>query len=105
MKHFMKALHKDGVYFQYISDAFPGLSEEKKISDGPQIRQLIQDKNFTQSLAPVKRDAWLSFMSVTKNFLSNTKADNCVHLVNDMLGKFKKLNIHVSIKIPFVFPI
>ena len=75
------------------------------ISDGPQIRQLIQDKNFAQSLAPVKRDAWLSFMSVTKNFLSNTKADNCVHLVNDMLGKFKKLNIHVSIKIPFVFPI
>ena len=30
MKHFMKALDKDGVYFQYISDAFPGLSEEKK---------------------------------------------------------------------------
>ena len=66
------------------------------ISDGPQIRQLIQDKNFAQSLAPVKRDAWLSFASVN---------DNCVHLVNDMLGKFKKLNIHVSIKIPFVFPI
>ena len=41
---------KDGACFEYISDAFPSLSEEKKtlgISDRPQICQLIQDKNFT----------------------------------------------------------
>ena len=39
----------DGACFQYISDAFPGLSEEKKtgISDRPQICQLIQDESFT----------------------------------------------------------
>ena len=45
MKQFVKALDKDGACFQYISDAFPGLSEEKKkmgIFDG----KLIQDKNF-----------------------------------------------------------
>ena len=67
MKQFVKASDKDGACFQYISDAFPGLSEEKKkmgIFDG----KLIQDKKFAQSMTPVERDAWLSFVSVTKNF-------------------------------------
>ena len=41
--------------------------------------------------------------SVTKNFLGNTKAENYVHLVNDMLKKFKRLNVHMSIKIHFLF--
>ena len=74
-----------------------------RIFDEPQIRQLIQDKNFAQSMTPVERDAWLSFVSVTKNYLGNTKADNYVNLVNDMLEKFKRLNVHMSIKIHFLF--
>ena len=54
-------------------------------------------------MTTVERDAWLSFVSVTKNFLSNKKADNYVHLVNDMLEKFKRLNVDMSIKIHFLF--
>ena len=106
MKQFVKALDKDGACFQYISDAFPGLSEKKKKMgnfDGPQIRQLNQDENFAQSLTLVERDAWLSFVSVTKNFLGNTKADNYVHLANDILEKCKRQNVHMSIKIYFLF--
>ena len=38
----------------------------------------------------------------TKNFLGNTKADNCVHLINDMLQKFNGLNVHMNIKIYFL---
>ena len=30
MRQFVKVLDKDGACFQYISDAFPGLSKEKK---------------------------------------------------------------------------
>ena len=106
MKQFVKALDKDGACFQYISDAFPGLSEKKKkiwIFDGPLIRQLIQDKNFAQSMTPVERDIWLSFVLATKNFLGNTKASNYVHLVNDTLEKCKRLNVHMSIKMHFLF--
>ena len=73
------------------------------IFEGPQIRQLIQDKNFAQSMTPVERDAWLSFVSVTKNFLGKTKIENYVHLVNDMPEKFHRLNVHMSIKIHFLF--
>ena len=60
MEQFVKALDKDGACFQYISDAVPGLSEQKKkmrVFDGPQIRQLILDKNFAQSMTPLERDA------------------------------------------------
>ena len=68
------------------------------IFDGPQIRQLIQNKNFAQSMTPVERDTWLSFVSV-----KNTKAGNYVHLINDMLEKFKRSNIQMSVKIHFLF--
>ena len=54
-------------------------------------------------MALIERDAWLSFVSVTKNFLGNTKGDNYVHVVNDMLEKVKRLNLHMSIKIHFLF--
>ena len=73
------------------------------IFEGPRIRQLIQDKNFAQSMTPVERDAWLSFVSVTKNSLGKTKTENYVHLVNDMPEKFHRLNVHMSIKIHFLF--
>ena len=54
-------------------------------------------------MTPVERDVWLSFVSVTKNFPGNTKVDDYVHLINDMLEKFKRLNVHMSIKIHFLF--
>lgn len=73
------------------------------IFDGPQIRKLIRDENFTQSMTPIERDAWESFVLVTKNFLGNTKANNYVYLVNDMLEKLEKLNINMSIKVHFLF--
>ena len=54
-------------------------------------------------MTPVERDVWLSFVLVTKNFLRTTKADNHVHPVNDILKKFKRLNVPMSIKIHFPF--
>ena len=49
MKQFVKALDKTGQCLQYISLAFPGLSNEK-VKDGifgsHQIRRLIKNPNF-----------------------------------------------------------
>ena len=42
-------------------------------------------------------------MLVTKDFLGNTKAENFVDIVNDMLEKLRKLNINMSIKIHYLF--
>ena len=53
MKQFVKALPTDGDCFKYIFLQFPGLSiEEIKagVFDGPQIRQLIKNEQFTGTL-------------------------------------------------------
>jgi len=53
MKQFVKALNKDGDCFKYISTKFPGSTIEKLkacIFDGPQIRTLINDCDFPNSV-------------------------------------------------------
>ena len=88
MKQFVKALDKEGNCFQYICSAFPGLSYEKVkagVFDGPHIRQLIRDQNFTTSMTAVKKRAWKAFVSVAKNFLGNEKVENYKDVVETML--------------------
>lgn len=53
MKQFVKALDKDSSCFKFISTKMQGLSIEKikaGIFDGPQIRRLIKDTNFVESM-------------------------------------------------------
>ena len=76
MKQFVKALDKTGQCFQYISSAFPGLSNEKLKAgnfDGPQIRKLIKDPNFQHSMKKIELASWLSFVEVVQTFLGNWK--------------------------------
>ena len=53
IKQFTEALDKDGDCFTYLCQAFLGLTMEKLkagIFDGPQIRQLIRDPEFENSM-------------------------------------------------------
>ena len=105
MKQFVKALDKDGDCFQYIYKSFPSLSNEKLkagIFDGPQIRQLMRDQIFCDSMNKVELAAWLSFVEVVKNFLGNYRADNYKEIVTNMLGNFRNLGTNVSIKVHFL---
>ena len=57
IKQFTKALDKDGDCFTYLCHAFPELTIEKlkaDIFDGPQIRQLIRDQEFENSMNEVE---------------------------------------------------
>ena len=84
---------------------FPALSTEKLkagIFDGPQIRQLINDPHFINSMDNTESSAWNSFVLVVKNFLGNHKADNYSDLVEDMLSNFYKLGCNMSIKVHFL---
>ena len=67
MKQFVKALDKEGKCFQYICTVFPRLSSDKSkadIFDGPQIRQLIKDQNFTLCMNETEATAWTSFVEI-----------------------------------------
>ena len=72
MKQYVKALNKHGDCFIYICRMFPGLSIEKLkqgIFDGSQIRQLINDSKFVNSMTELEFSAWNSFVLEVKNFL------------------------------------
>ena len=88
MKQFVKALDKHGSCFNYIVQKFPGLSMENLeagIFDGSQIRKLIQDQAFTSYMTAVESAGWYSYVSVVRELLGNTKANNYQHLVDLML--------------------
>jgi len=53
MKNFMKGMEKTGSGFQYLKNKFPNVSDVKikeGIFIGPQIRELMQDKQFDEDL-------------------------------------------------------
>ena len=106
IKQFTKALDKDGGCFAYLCHAFPGLTTEKLkagIFDGPQLRKLIRDPEFENSMNKVELEAWKAFVLVVKNFLGNNKASNCVELVANMLIAFRNLGCNMNIKMHYLF--
>lgn len=65
----MKALDRAGQCFQYISNAFPGLSIEKLkpgILDGPSIWKVLKDDYFVNFIDVTKSNTWISFFAVAK---------------------------------------
>lgn len=105
MKQFVKALSIEGDCFKYIISAFPSLSNEKikaGVFDGPQIRQLIKDEHFTETMTELERNAWLAFKNIVKDFLGNTRAPNYIEIVQQLLESFKKLGCNMSIKVHFL---
>ena len=106
IKQFTKALDKEGDCFTYLCQAFPGLTMEKlkaSIFDGQQIRQLIRDPEFENSMNEVELEAWKAFVLVVKNFLGNNKVRNYAELVNNMLTAFRNLGCNMSVKICYLF--
>ena len=106
IKQFVKVLDKNDDCFILLRAIFPNLSEKKLkagIFDGPQIRKLINDSTFYQSMSSVEQNAWFSFVAVVQNFLGNNKANNFKELVEQMLTSFSILGCNMSIKVHFLF--
>ncbi|XP_049957523.1 uncharacterized protein LOC126474131 [Schistocerca serialis cubense] len=75
MKQFTKALDRNGNCFTYICNTFPGLSCEKLkagIFDGPQIRRLINDTNFTSVMTVTEASALEQFCRCCKMFFGQS---------------------------------
>lgn len=76
MKQFVKALDKENKSFKYLTSKLPKLSGAKikeDIFDDPQIRLLMRDRNFLESMNTTEKEVWLSFQNVVRNFLKNKK--------------------------------
>jgi hypothetical protein len=60
MKQFVKALDKNGHCFQYRCHKFPvlyGKKPKEGIFDGPQIRILMKDTDFQNSMTTIEKNA------------------------------------------------
>ena len=68
------------------------------IFDDPQIRKLLNDDKFTDSINDRDDLAWISFKEVVENFLGNFKSDNYKKIVKNMLQKFQEQSCLKNIK-------
>jgi hypothetical protein len=72
MKNFVKGADKTDSGFECVRNKFPNVSDAK-IKTGlgiePQIRELMQDKQFYEDLNETERNAWLSFKRICSDLL------------------------------------
>ena len=74
--------------FENIRNKFPKLSDAKMkegIFKGPQIRELMQDKQLDEDPNETERNAWLSFKRICRNFLGNHKTSNYDNVLQELL--------------------
>jgi len=98
-------MDKTGHGFEYLRNKFQNVSDAKikeGIFIGPQIRKLMQDKQFDEDLNETERNTWLSFKRICKDFLGNHKAANYQDVVQDLLTSYKAIGCNMSLKIHFL---
>ena len=98
-------MDKTGRGLEYVMNKFPNVSDTKikeGIFIGPQIRELMQDKQVDEDPNETERNAWLSFKRICKDFLGNHKAANYQYIVQDLLTSYKNMESHMSLKIHFL---
>jgi len=72
------------------------------IFDGPQIRKLMIDNSFTDTMTEIEEDAWNAFKDVVEKFLGNIKNPLYKETVRNMLDKFKLLGCKMNLKLHFL---
>ena len=91
--------------FQYVCKKLARVVSEAKLKagvlNGPQIRMLVNDSEFTKTLNPLETNAWKSFLDVTQNFLGNHRADNYKKIVETMIQNYRALGSRMSLKLHF----
>ena len=104
MIHFIKALDQNGSTMQFLRRKFPKISEAKitaGILNGPQIRELIHDNNFDNSINVLTLRLWIAFKSIIQHFLVNHRSEDYENLVDEIMDCMKRLGSRMSIMMYF----
>ena len=101
-KNFIKSLGEKAIRF--LMELFPKLSPEKVeegVLNGPDIRSLIQSKDFVKRLTAKERNAFKALCDYTLGFLGNYRASNYKRLAQNLKKTFRILGVHMSVKIHY----
>ena len=105
IKQFVKSLPRDGDCFRYLCSKFPKLSEAKLkegVFTGPDIRKLITDPLFVETMGDKEKEARDSFKNVVHKFLGNTKDPDYKNIVQRMLAAYEAQGCKMSLKVHFL---
>lgn len=90
----MKGLKRDSQGFQYLTQKFPKLSDDKTkegVSNGPQTRDVPRYPIFKIKLNSLELEAWLYLTAVVDGFLGKKNSDDYKDLVAKMLADYEKV--------------
>ena len=73
------------------------------IFDSPQIRTLINDCDFSNSISEKESCAWSAFVRAIKNVLENRKAVKYKGIVAKLLSSLQDMDASMSIKFHFLY--
>lgn len=102
IKQFVKALDVQSQAFNFLEGYFPELSSAKikaGIFVGPQTKKLMASQEFFNLLTRIEKKAWNSFKAVVHNFLGNSKAENHVELITDLITNCSAMGCNMSLKL------
>ena len=105
MKQLVKALNKECAAFTYLGKKLPALSVAKikeGVFVGPQIRDLLNDGQFEETLDDLQMAAWKAFKAVCQGFLGNHRTPNYMVLVQQLLYSYEALGCNMSLKLHFL---
>ena len=72
------------------------------IFDSPQIRQLMKDPMFDETLSKAEQSTWQSLRSVVTNFLGNQQRAEYEKEIEELLKCFRQLRARMSVKMNFL---
>ena len=105
VKQFVRALNKEGSCFKFIVRKLAAVSIQKLragVLNGLQIRCLVNDDDFINSMNDLEAKAWRSFVSLAANFLGNHRTENYEDLVEELLLSFEALGCRMSVKLHYL---
>jgi len=105
MKQFCKSLRNDGECWKMLYLNFPKLSDAKLkvgIFTGPDIRKLLCDLLFPESMNERENEAWESIADVVHNFLGNRKDDNYKKILERMLTAYEAQGCKMTLNVYFL---
>lgn len=103
MKNLVEAIGQgNACSFHYPTEKFPNISGAKMnegLFIGPQIKSILQNEGFKQSLSTAEFKAWEELKWLCKNFLGIHKFSAYMEGVQLLLDSYQKLGCRMSLKI------